>query len=72
MLGHSWLLGLLLLLIVLILVGPGKLSELGGALGRSIRDFRRTSRGEGEFREKSGASNDSSSDRGLPGDDNKG
>ncbi len=40
--GHSWLLLLLLLLIVLIILGPVKLSQVGGALGKSIRDFRKT------------------------------
>ena len=32
-----------LLVIVLIIFGPGKLPELGGALGRGIREFRKTS-----------------------------
>lgn len=32
-----------LLVIVLIIFGPGKLPELGGAVGRGIREFRRTS-----------------------------
>lgn len=31
-----------LLVIVLIIFGPGKLPELGGALGRGIREFRKT------------------------------
>jgi len=34
------------LLIVLIDFGPGKLSELGSAIGRSIREFRRNVRDE--------------------------
>ncbi|HEY8678109.1 MAG TPA: twin-arginine translocase TatA/TatE family subunit [Candidatus Dormibacteraeota bacterium] len=42
MFGHSWLLFLLILVIVLIIFGPGKLSQLGGAMGRSIREFRKT------------------------------
>ena len=42
--GHSWIVLLLILVIVLIVVGPGKLSHLGGALGRSIRDFRKESK----------------------------
>lgn len=33
----------ILLVIVLIIFGPGKLPELGGAVGRGIREFRRTS-----------------------------
>jgi TatA/E family protein of Tat protein translocase len=34
---------LILLAIVLIIFGPGKLPELGGALGRGIREFRKQS-----------------------------
>ena len=33
----------ILLVIALIVVGPGKLPELGGALGKTIREFRRAS-----------------------------
>ncbi len=32
---------LLLLLIVLVIFGPSKLGDIGGALGRAIRDFKR-------------------------------
>jgi sec-independent protein translocase protein TatA len=40
---------LLVLLLVLVLVfGVGRIGELGGALGRSIRDFRREVRGPDE------------------------
>jgi len=35
-----------ILLIVLIVFGPGKLSEVGGQLGRGIREFREASSGE--------------------------
>ena len=34
---------LLVLIVVLLIVGPGKLPEVGNALGRTIREFRRTS-----------------------------
>jgi sec-independent protein translocase protein TatA len=34
---------LVLLAIVLIIFGPGKLPELGGAVGRGIREFRKAS-----------------------------
>ena len=34
---------IILLAIVLIIFGPGKLPELGGAVGRGIREFRKTS-----------------------------
>jgi len=33
----------LILAIVLIIFGPGKLPELGGAVGRGIREFRKAS-----------------------------
>ncbi len=32
---------LVILIIALLIFGPGKLSELGGSLGRAIRDFKR-------------------------------
>lgn len=40
--GHSWIFLVLLLAIVLIIFGPGKLSQLGGALGQSVKDFRKS------------------------------
>jgi sec-independent protein translocase protein TatA len=33
---------ILILLVVLIVFGVGRLPEIGGALGKAIRDFRRT------------------------------
>jgi len=38
---------LIVALVVLLLFGPGRAADLGGALGRSIREFRRESRDEG-------------------------
>lgn len=35
---------IIILVIVLILFGAGKLAEVGGALGRGIREFRKASR----------------------------
>lgn len=35
-----------LLVIILIIFGVGRLPEIGGALGKSIREFRRASTGE--------------------------
>lgn len=40
--GHAWILLVLLLAIVLIVIGPGKLSQLGGALGQSVKEFRKS------------------------------
>ena len=37
--GHIWI--VVGLIIVLIIFGPGRLPELGGALGKGIREFRR-------------------------------
>ena len=47
-LGHSWVIALLVLAIVLIVVGPGKLSQLGGALGKTVKDFRKSQTGADE------------------------
>ncbi|HEY0493884.1 MAG TPA: twin-arginine translocase TatA/TatE family subunit [Candidatus Dormibacteraeota bacterium] len=41
--GHSWIVIVILLVIVLVIFGPGKLGQVGGALGKSIREFRKTS-----------------------------
>jgi TatA/E family protein of Tat protein translocase len=41
-LGHWWII-LLVLAIVLIVYGPGKLPEVGGAIGKGIREFRKAS-----------------------------
>jgi TatA/E family protein of Tat protein translocase len=40
--GHLWLL-LILLVVVLIIWGPGKLPDVGSGLGRAIREFRKAS-----------------------------
>ncbi len=42
---------LLILAIVLIIFGPGKLPEAGAALGRALREFRRGVKGEIEEKE---------------------
>ncbi|TMC56310.1 MAG: twin-arginine translocase TatA/TatE family subunit [Chloroflexi bacterium] len=39
---------LLILVIVLIVFGVGRLGEVGGALGKGIREFRKASSGEDE------------------------
>ena len=38
--GHLWLVAILLV-IVLIIWGPGKLPDIGAGMGRAIREFRR-------------------------------
>jgi len=41
--GHWWVL-VVIVLLLLIIFGPGKLGDLGGALGRTIREFRKASK----------------------------
>jgi sec-independent protein translocase protein TatA len=40
--GHFWL-ALIVLAIVLIIWGPGKLGDIGGAMGRGLKEFRKAS-----------------------------
>jgi sec-independent protein translocase protein TatA len=39
---------IVILLVVLIIFGPGKLTEIGGQLGRGIREFRESTEGKDE------------------------
>jgi sec-independent protein translocase protein TatA len=39
---------IILLVIVLIIFGPGKLPGIGGAIGKSIREFRKAQTGQDE------------------------
>jgi sec-independent protein translocase protein TatA len=39
---------IIVLMIILIIFGVGRLPEVGGALGRGIREFRRASSGESD------------------------
>jgi sec-independent protein translocase protein TatA len=39
--GTHWIWLVLLLVVVLIIFGPGRLPELGGAVGRAMKEFRR-------------------------------
>jgi sec-independent protein translocase protein TatA len=41
MLGAHWLWLVILLVVVLIIFGPGRLPELGGAVGKAMREFRK-------------------------------
>lgn len=38
----------IILVVALIIFGPGKLPEIGGALGRGIRDFKKSMDGDDE------------------------
>jgi sec-independent protein translocase protein TatA len=48
----GWPEALIILAIVLIIFGAGKLPEIGGALGKSIREFRRAKDGLDEEEEE--------------------
>ncbi|MER3418048.1 MAG: twin-arginine translocase TatA/TatE family subunit [Chloroflexota bacterium] len=39
---------LIILVVALLVIGPGKLSETGAALGKAVRDFRRALEGDDE------------------------
>jgi TatA/E family protein of Tat protein translocase len=41
--GGHWYLFLILLVVVLIIWGPGKLPDVGAGIGRAIREFRKAS-----------------------------
>ncbi|MFQ5854273.1 MAG: twin-arginine translocase TatA/TatE family subunit [Anaerolineae bacterium] len=43
---------IVLLIIILIIFGVGRLPEVGGALGKGIREFRRASSGADEIEDK--------------------
>ncbi len=47
---------LLILVIVLIIFGPGKLPQIGAGLGKSIREFKKAMEGEDEKKELSSGS----------------
>jgi sec-independent protein translocase protein TatA len=41
MFGSHWVYVIILLIVVLIIFGPGRLPELGGAVGKAMREFRK-------------------------------
>lgn len=45
----------LILVIVLVIFGVGKLPQVGGAIGKSIREFRKARSGEEEDKDKDAA-----------------
>ncbi len=53
--GWEW---VILLVIVLIVFGVGRLPEIGGAIGKSIREFREASKDESKKAGKSEAEQD--------------
>jgi len=46
--GFGWPEILLILVIVLVIFGVGRLPQVGGAIGKSIREFRKARQGEDE------------------------
>ena len=60
--GWEW---AILLVIVLIVFGVGRLPEIGGAIGKSIREFRENSKEDGKAEKTVEQPKDSS---GQPGD----
>jgi sec-independent protein translocase protein TatA len=53
---------IVILVIVLVVFGAGKLPEIGGALGKSIRNFKRASEGKDEIEIKPGKPDDEKKD----------
>lgn len=49
---------IVILVIVLVVFGAGRLPEIGGALGKSIRNFKRASDGKDEIEIKPGKSDE--------------
>jgi len=49
---------IIILVIVLVVFGAGRLPEIGGALGKSIRNFKRSSDGKDEIEIKPGKDDD--------------
>lgn len=49
---------IIILVIVLVVFGAGRLPEIGGALGKSIRNFKKASSGKEEIEIKAGRPED--------------
>ncbi|WP_026841328.1 twin-arginine translocase TatA/TatE family subunit [Citrifermentans bremense] len=49
---------IIIMVIVLVVFGAGRLPEIGGALGKSIRNFKKASSGKEEIEIKPGRSED--------------
>lgn len=64
--GH-WYILVLILVIVLIVYGPGKLPEVGGAIGKAMREFRKTSSDIQEEFKKSSTPDSSTEPRATSG-----
>lgn len=49
---------IVILVIALVIFGPGKLPEMGGAIGRAIKDFKRAMDGESAGKDSNSDKND--------------
>ncbi|MFQ6016194.1 MAG: twin-arginine translocase TatA/TatE family subunit [Anaerolineae bacterium] len=54
---------IIILVIVIIIFGVGRLPEIGGALGKGIREFRRSQEGLDELPEPAGKPEDKPEDK---------
>ncbi len=68
--SFGWPEALIILAIVLIVFGVGKLPQIGGAVGKSIREFRKAKEGLDED-EKEQAKSKASAPKEIAGGDNK-
>jgi len=60
--GHWWLIAILV--IVLMVVGPGKLPQMGGAIGGAIREFRESMKDSSNTPQDPASTNDAVDQRG--------
>jgi sec-independent protein translocase protein TatA len=61
----------LILLIVLIVFGVGKLPQVGGVIGRGIREFRKAQRGDYDEADEKSPKGKGSADTGRPANRDK-
>ena len=50
--GVGWIELVIILVIVMIIFGVGRLPEIGGAMGKAIREFRTSQSGDAERKER--------------------
>jgi sec-independent protein translocase protein TatA len=50
--GVGWIELVIILVIVMIVFGVGRLPEIGGAMGKAIREFRSSQSGESDSKER--------------------
>jgi sec-independent protein translocase protein TatA len=60
--------GMIILLVIVLIFGVGKLSDVGGALGKSVREFRKAAREPDEPEQPQTAASTSKTDATRPGE----